>query len=583
MISFNRTTTFSLTDSPLAEEDAFVVWWYGPLLRGRRAETVPKAVIFLRRLNKGGDLGEIVQREAPLTHLGLLRIGSVWRNGISKSIIDYPVRDFEISCSSGGWRSYSPRGQMAATPASFTSAEYPLRYFPDRNFLLEFHLSDGGRLLIPSMEFYVRCYGRSAEIKRVLATYRWGLASERLFKPFEGPIEPGTWPVRLAKRMRDDDAVFIAHVLYVPFARNAAKNIYSQIEASFDGGGRYAFLDAGPWFEGPAKIRVAGIPVDEGRAFLGLRILGMSHPPGSTILLDRENAGRSEAVDAAESEADEEGGYPLRVMRQAPDPVDLTDDDEPDHGASSLDIQEDDFKTLGTPRAVIRVQRSGSGRRPWRAVVEDESTRWATGEPYGGAKGVGYGAIHARTALESEGILRDMWNACAYLQASNPHIVQSSEWFTFEDGFKSDAEPRLIAFEPFGDSDTVSAAIRNWPFYDAERSQLRGALVIRLRVDSREIFLFEVQRKPLARRNCAGEGGEEAFKGLAFVLDDGADFGRWLRWLLARVRLAKGIVQQVVGGCPGVAHTFKHVPATSEKTPGEAAVRNALRKFGVRV
>ena len=45
-----------------------------------------------------------MRRETVLTHLGLLRIGSVWEKGVSSSRIAYEERKFSVSFSPGGWR-----------------------------------------------------------------------------------------------------------------------------------------------------------------------------------------------------------------------------------------------------------------------------------------------------------------------------------------------------------------------------------------------------------------------------------------------------------------------------------------------
>lgn len=426
-VSFRETSTFPFADPSLAKEEAFVVWWYGPLLKNVRAGTVSKAIVFLRRIDEHGNLGQIIQRETALTHLGLLRIGSVWEGGVSSSIINYPVFDFNVSFLLEGWRSYSPREKRNEVPLPFANHEYPLIYSPDRNYLLEFNLADGNRLLIPSTEFFIRCYGRSVEIKRVLATYCWDVATTTLYKPIEGPFQPGTWPIKLAKRMRNDDAIFLAHVFYDSYARGAAKHVYSQIEAAFDAGERYAFLEATPWFQGTAQIRIAGIPLNGGHDFLGLRILGMNHPQGDPILCDRENPSTAKGANVFVS-SNEEGvtGFPVKAFRKLPKIIDLIDDEEPDHGSSSLDIWEENFVTLGRPRTVVRVQRYGTQIGARRKTVTDDSTRWSAGEPRGNDKGIGYASIHAKAIMESQGVLRDMWNACLYFQKMRPEVAPFS-------------------------------------------------------------------------------------------------------------------------------------------------------------
>ena len=87
--------------------------------------------------------------------------------------------------------------------------------------------------------------------------------------------------------------------------------------------------------------------------------------------------------------------------------------------------------------------------------VPGDETIFSTGEPYGSGKGVGQASIHAPIRLESQGFLRDMWNALLYLQSAYPTAIHSVSWFTFEDGFSTSPDPRLISLEPFGIDDDV--------------------------------------------------------------------------------------------------------------------------------
>jgi len=564
-----------------------VVWWYGPIVKNTRAQSVPKAIVFFREIDQSGNLGKIVQEETALTHLGLLRIGSVWNLGVSTSSIDYPVRTFDVSFSPEGWRFVSPYDEAHNKPGSdlISPSDYRLPYTRDRNFLLDFPLAGGGRLLVPCIEFFMRCYGRSAEVKRVLATYPWEEAHKRLFKPFDGPVPVGTWSVKLTRRMYNDDVIFLAHVLYDLHARHAAKDIYAQIEAAFTHGRHFAFLRVRPWFHGPSQLRAAGVPIDGGKSFLALRILGSSHPSGNTILRDRENTNKvnpDHILDPAEGSG---VVFPVRKLQLLPEIVDLTDDEEPDHGSSTLDISEEDFIVLGAPRTVIDLHHDKNSDRG-RNVSGNGSdcTAVSTGEPYGGGKGVGFASLHSRAVMESEGVLRDMWNAAVYIGRSRPDTIKSVRWFTFEDGFREDPKPRLITLEPFPESHPdVSIATRNWVYHDTELLVPRGVLVIRADTVAGPVFLLEIQRRRLQRKDKEGTvaESEESFKGMVFVLKNENQFSPWLKRVLSRIRYVRGVVQKLTGDCPGTAHAFKHAPSADEHVPCEAAIKNALRKVGV--
>ena len=587
-VSLQRTKTFRIPD-PSVTADAsvdLVVWWYGPLVKNHRAQSVPKVVVFFRELRGDGSFGRIVRRETALTHLGILRIGSVWSNGMSRARIDLPATTLDVSFSSDGWRIISPYGVVHDEKRSnpVPADDYPLKFSPDKNSLLDFRLADGRNLLIPCMEFFVRYYGRSKEVPRVLATYPWEEVQKRLYKPFDQPTRPGTWPVKLTKRMRNGDTTFLAHVLHDPYARHVAQSIYGQVEAAYGAQIPYLFLQAAPWFRGAAKLRVEGIPINGGRTLLGLRVVGGSGPSGVMIHRDRDrpiNAGGAEPL----LPGDDQGGFPLRNLSRLPEILDLTDDDEPDHGSSSLEVEEDDFEELGEPRIIVDVRPLNHGKSGGRPCGKSEETTFSTGEPHGSGKGVGYASIHASTVLESHGTLRDMWNALLYLKRYNREVT-AVEWFTFEDGFKGDPEPKLIAFEPFEKAEEgLDAETRRWPFFDPNQEAPRGALVIRVTVHGEPVYLFEMQRRPVRKKDRDGkfEDGEEPFKGLVFRVSGHEMLVPWLRTLMNETRRVKGVVARLTGMCPGFADSFKHAPSKDQKWPCEAAVRNALGKVGVEI
>lgn len=587
-VSLCKTRTFTLDDPCLNHDPGnLVVWWYGPITKNTKAQTVPKVVVFFRRLDDYGKLGQIIRRETAITHLGLLRIGSVWKNGICNSRIEFQKRKFDVSFSSDGWKIISPYENVYndGLDNPIPSNDYKLHFSPDRNYLLDFHLRGNNNLLIPCIEFLTRCYGRSAEVRRVLTTYSWKEAQHRFFKPMDGLAMPGVWPIKLARRMKNDDVIFLAHVLYDSHAYMVAKSVCSQSTAEYTIDKPYSFLKVSPWFKGQAQLSVAGITINGGKTFLGLRIHGGSHPKGETILRDKENTKKANLTDV-ESEGEVERVVTFKGLRRLPDIVDLTDDDEPDHGASSLEIEEDDFEVLGDHRKVVDVWRNKQYDSAARIVENGDETLFSTGEPYGSGKGVGYAVISSPVAMESQGVLRDMWNAVLHLHANNPEIINYVEWFTFEDGFRTSSEPRLIALEPFKkEKPVINNYTRKWLYSEMNLQIPRGVLIIRVQVFGKSIYIFEIQRRIQKKKDYVNifKVSEEKLKGLVFVVEDQSQLYQWIRHLLAEVRHVKGVVERLVGGCPGVARAFKHASASGEQVPCEAAVRNALGKAGVKI
>lgn len=555
-----------------------IVWWYGPVEKNTRANSAPLVKVLFQCPDKRGEHDKWLPRSVALTHIGLLRVGSVWREGVCIDDGEWTGETFDVDFSDGGWSCVSPSSTTAhALVGQLDGTNHPLPPRYDPGYLLDFKLAGGKNLLVPCMEFFARCYGRSAEVKRVLVTYPWKKAESRLYLPLDEPPPPDMWSLKLTRRMRNDDVVFLAHVKYDAYAQDVAKSIYSQAEAGYSTpGGKtpYAYLKALPWFKGPAKLMVAGVPINAGKTFLGLRILGASQPHGNAVLRDRENRGGLAGTD--ESGDQENGsGSAIKRLRSLPDILDLTSDEEPDHGSMSIDLEEDDFKILGEPRTVID-RKTAIERGLVRRISGGNGIKSvSTGDPYGSGKGVGYGSIHAPIVLESQGALRETWKAARRVGMTHPKVIHSVGWFTLDGGVHNSEEPKLIALTPGRDDKST------WVYHDVAARVPRGVLVIAMEVEDATAYFLEIQR-----RTTTHDGGEseESFKGLAVAVQREQDPRQWLRRILHGIQEKKGVVQKLVDKCPGIAYAYKHVASAHVAgVPYEAAVLNALAKVGLTI
>lgn len=571
------------------ENDELIVWWYGGIVKNYRAESVPWVIVFFRKLDENGNLGVFVSRKVALTFLGKVRIGTIWKNGECKSEAVLPVGDekHHVDFTQGAWQFVSPaQAAKSGTENPINQDDYPLPFHYDKNCLIDFPLADGRNLLVPCLEYFVRCYGRSQEVPRVLATFGWEEATKRFYAPFDQPETPNTWPVKLKSRLYNGDVVCLAHMKYDPYTAHVAKSINSQIEVFFEKKESIAFIEVSPWFQGKAQVLVSGLWINKGRTFLALRVDGCNDPVDVPhILRDREN--KNKTIVPVGTEPDQPGnGWTSRVLKKQPKIIDLTDEDEPDQGAPTVEVEEPDFAILGEPRVVIDVVRERAKKTTISTVgAGNEPKSFSSGEPHGSGKGVGNASIHARTVMESNGTLRDMWNAMRLLKAKNPKLVNSVEWFTFESGFSSEVEPKMVGLKPFDEDNEVNTEIRNWLFYDVYNKDPRGILVARLVVAGISIYFIEIERRPRTKKD--GDGNpvdtEESFMGFVLVLDDESQFESWLGIFLSGVRHVKGIVQKLVASSPGKAAVFKHSTAKDDVVPCETAVLSALKKVGVEV
>lgn len=575
-----------LKNNLFGNDTEWMAWWYCGIYKNLSAESQPNALVAFRVLSAGSLSDDVILRRVPLTSLGQIRIGTVWKDGLCRSEAVFDEEKFYVDFTKGKWKVNSfHNAAMFDDFLPFQQDRHPLKHANDKNWLIEFPFSEGGKLVIPCLEFFSRCYGRSEEMKRILATYPWhGEESHnsRLYSPLDEPEEPGKWKVKLRKRLVNGDVVLLAHAKYDPYTQYMAKSIYAQIESEHDPKNKTpAFIKVGPWFQGPALIKVKGIWFDNKKSFLALQVVGCSDPGGVPIIRDRENTNKTGPVGEDTDIGSAWAGAPERTLVKPSEIIDLTGDNEPDHGAPTVEIQDPDFEVLGQARVIIDVRRDHAKSTAGAKSKGVDASVFSSGEPHGGGKGVGHASIHARPTMESKGALRDVWEAMLFLQKEKPELIQSVEWFTFDDGFSKAAEPRLIGLQPFDEKDEISGEVRNWPYYDTTSKIPRGILVARMMVSGKLVQIVEIQRRPRKKKGDDGKvkDAEESFKGMAFVLDDPRQFDTWIRRLLSDIRHVRGIVKHLVGTCPGKAVVFKHTSASDEQVPCEAAILNALGKI----
>ena len=589
---FKRISRTVQLKSHLFDNNAeWMVWSYCGIYKNNSAKSQPNTLVAFRELSDGLLSDNVILKRVPLTLLGQLRIGTVWKESKchAEAILDTPEFPFSIDFTKGSWKLSSfHEASIGKSSPPYPFSIYPLHYSGDKNWFIEFNLPSGGKLVIPCIEFFSRCYGRSEELKRILSTYPWDGQKDsvlnRVYAPLDEPEEPGKWKVKLRRRLVNGDVILLAHAKYDRYTENAAKSIYSQIEVQYDPKSKNpAFVKVAPWFQGSAQIMAKGIWFDDNRSFLALRIIGSSDPNGLLIIRDRENSNK--AINPAEEGMAGEAwsGMPQRELVKAPDIIDLTGDDEPDHGSAAVEIQDPDFVVIGRPRRVVDVRKEQAKTAAGPRNKGDDATVFSSGEPQGVEKGVGYASIHAKQVLESHGALRDMWNAMLFLKMKYPDLITEVDWFTFEDGFSIDPIPKVITLKPFDKENDVSKDVRNWLYLDAVSNIPRGILVARVTFGGKAVHIIEIQRRPRTKKDADGNvvASEEAFKGLAFILNDSHQFEKWLRDILSQVRYVKGIVKNLVASCPGTAADFKHAPAKGDQVPCEAAVINALSKVGI--
>lgn len=568
-----------------------IAYWYCGIYKNQRNGWQPNVLVGFRNV-QGGIISDVMDmRPIPIDTLGQVAIGTIWTECVCESIVNYDVSDFDLDFRDGKWSIVSAYDSIINHMRSpFPQSIHRLAIDMDKNLLIKFELRSGGQLLVPCLEFFSRCYGRSQELNRILATFPWMGSAEahksQLYAPLDEPEEPNKWKVKLRQRLVNGDTVFLAHAKYDPYTERAAKSIYGQIEGNYNPESRSPlFIQVPPWFQGPAEIRARGIWFNNKRSFLALRVIGSSDPDGIVITRDRDNSNKKEGV-APEAYGEAWTGATKKGLVRPPDIVDLTGDLEPDRDARKVEVFDDDFLVMGVPRRIVdrqgkKVTRTSGVQRNGNSV-----SVYSSGCQHGSGKGVGQVSIHAKPVMETHGTLIDMWNAVRYLQIANKTIISDVEWFTFEDGYKSTALPGLIALDPREEfkGHNIPIETRHWPYSDVASSTARGILVIRLTIHGKHVHIIEIQRRPRTRLNGEGKSCvvEESFQGLIILFRDERGLTQKLTRLILDICYTRGIVKKITHTIDK-AETFVHKRGGQEEVPCETTVRKALSKVGIKL
>jgi len=577
----------------------WLVWSYCGVSKNDSNRTnLPRVKIALREFRDRWVSDHIRLCSVSLTHLGQLRIGSIWKNRTQVARVIFSEKEFAVSYDPSCWT----YGSFLRALQENEEPPYPLDLYPlvkketDRNEHLMLKAAGGIKLVIPCLEYFSRMYGRTQQVTRVLATYPWpqneGDESDRLLCYQPAEHRQNEWCVKLRSRIRNSDAVFLAHVKYDSWARLAAKNIYANLEKQYGPNKKYtAFIQVPPWFTGQSKIKVQGIWFNNRQSFLALQIIGHNDPQGPLINIYRENP--FEAGETGSENFDEEATAGTSRQRKigVADELTLTGEDDPDHGAATAEILDDDFEVLGVPRQT----KTHNGEKSQGKTVSTESSNKllgpaSSGERHGSGKDTRYASMHAKQVSESNGTLLDMWNAALYLSDCDPDYINSVQSFTLETGYiDSDCnnrKPKGITFtkpvvaKRSNDSGRVPG--NSWRYVDKKKDKRRGFLVMRLQCRGKSVHIIEIQR----RRKIIIDGKnelvkEENFRGIVMILANDDLLPEWLTTFIAKAPGKKGVIGDFIESVPGEAAAFNHADNNSDNVPCEGAVINALSKVGI--
>ncbi|SEQ54253.1 hypothetical protein SAMN03159444_01897 [Pseudomonas sp. NFACC02] len=292
--------------------------------------------------------------------------------------------------------------------------------------MLSFAVSGDRILLIPCIEFLVRCYGSTPDIARTLATYPWSQVQAELYAAIE--LNHESWLVQPAPYVHDDDALLLASMLYAPYAQRAAKEIYAQRDQALDSGLDAVSLQVRPWFQGQAKIRVRGRWLEDRKTFVCCEVTGLSEPQGHPYEIRRPKY----SLKGPHGEPVTTIRRPHVEVPKPEDPFQITDRQEPDRDAAEWRKSDPGFQLIA-PRC--RFTRSSEERtyseRKVVTVTPSVKPTHSTGDNVGTNKDVGKLKHVARRFMGDRGVLNAMWMELMRLKNIQPGFA-NLEWFSHD-------------------------------------------------------------------------------------------------------------------------------------------------------
>lgn len=540
-----------LTNIIPPSDKRMAAWWYGRVFPNNRDHSQPHVEVLFREIDTHGTLNNLnLKTLVNISALGQVPLGSIWQKGRDVGTTPLERRQFEVDFSSGKWEMIRALQQDAPDRYTVPPFVHPLLSGFSQpmvdSWLVRFKTRTGGHLTIPAIEYFLRAYGKSSELHRILLTYPWSEASKRLYGTHQPTPDPNVshprWTVHLGPHLQIEDALFLGHVLHNERTLALAKGLWGQI-ASNSGDGTHLRIE--PWHQGKGRIEVLGKSLGR-NGFLALRIVGMtppSHPPIEVVRLHTE---------ATEAGVDDANVALVRHQATTNEEMPLLDDQPPDHGMGYVELEDPTFEWLDRrPNIQVKHQTETSpNNHP--TLINNEVDRLSAGDAAGAPKGVGKLSAHTPITLETRGTLRDMWDTFLYLRKNHPDKILEVGWMDWDGDTHHGDEPHLCPFPP----PEESAPPPSWLVIGEQSPHPRGILLIKVRTIQGTAIIMEIEREQ-DPKNVGQE--KDSYKGLATrVGEDTAKTMDWLKGLATILPSRHGVFPRRLNGCPTIAGTFKH-------------------------
>ena len=561
--------------------------WYGALHRNTNDPSQPLASVLLHDVHDYKLIGEFRCTKVSALNLGLLPIGSVWHEGKIVAKAKLTTKRFDVNFSNDGWEHYCLKGDnKPPIPASVYPLFNPCRDEIADAWMLRFHLGNGGTLIIPSLEFFTRCYG-SSRLRRSLLTLPWDEAEERLFpKPTE-PLpteEKNAWQIYLPFPHTESDIPLLAHIKYDPYAKRQTKWIASQT-LSCDPNQRL-FLKVAPWTKQKGKIDVSGFYIKETKTFVALNIIGMglSAHPQYIVYKTRSSAKMLEDESTTNSVTN------ITSQPEYTDP-ELLDDESPVQGRGFKKLQEPPFLWIDEEPLLTRhIDRDCVHKKLQKCQKQDvmtnegttlRSNMVSTGATYGTSSEVSEAFTHSKQETKSIDQIWNMWKSLISYAKDHPDIISGVYHYSVETGFQDSGTPQLINFPltraRYGSDGTNNKKLLTkkeigrlgFAIVYGKPPKRRGFLLLKVSLKNNHFYLIEIQQR--------NDITPEHYAGLAFMITPEEDFEKFLPDLLEKIKSADGHATVLAKNWKhGKAYAYQHRKSNKAKFIFENVVQKIL-------
>lgn len=554
----------------------WVVWWYGRLVKNAAAETVPLVEVTLQKLD--GDLltGEFETIRIAVSRLLFYPRGLILEDRRPVERIAFESHWFDVEFGYSGWSFFRASELGFCSPNS----EFRLPESCNGDWSLAF-MQTKGTVLLNCMDYLVRGYAHRAEIPRILTTYRWEPAKNRLLARSTPADEQG-FSDRLVVYPHPDmvkaDETFLAYLANDSHTIKAAQSIFSDADTPAYKNGQPHTLQVMPWFKGKTRLQCRGIWINKGHDFLCLELLAFDAPQGKWI-------------DCRLSRPTQTEGAPDDRLRSTTTQRKLTEDEmdfcmtdlhQPRSPYPRYDITAGEL-SAGLDAKKIRTYIAAPYDRTI-MVPSDQSPpdKLSTGDTMGhGDSGTAKATVTA-SAVEAEfaGALQEMWKSFLRLRAAG--LLKHVRWYAPHQAIGS-RPPELIPFSErsYDEQEDPKGKLKKWLYL--HDSQCRGMMIFVLWTSEQMYLVIETERRRWTSRD--GDLKEESCSGLICQVENTEDIRKVHRFLDNGLPSHKGVfanlVKKSIWPLDGPYAIYPHRAQKDSNAWLDAAAVNALRRMGI--